>query len=90
MATKKSGGSSKNGRDSNAKRRGVKIYGNQPCLAGNIIIRQKGSKYRLGKNVAQGKDFTIYALLDGMVHFYEKKVQRFDGRKYLRTFVEVI
>ncbi len=90
MAHKKAGGSSKNGRDSNAKRRGVKIYGDQACIAGNIIVRQKGSKYRAGDGVGRGKDFTLFALKDGKVKFYEKKIQNFDGRKYTKTFVAVV
>lgn len=90
MATKKAAGSSKNGRDSRSKRLGVKIYGDQACLSGNIILRQKGSTYRPGENVGQGVDFTLYALKDGKVSFYEKKVKRFDGRKYKRTFVKVV
>jgi large subunit ribosomal protein L27 len=90
MATKKAAGSSKNGRDSRSKRLGVKLYGGQTCLAGNIILRQKGAVYKLGQYVGQGKDFTIYALTDGKVTFSEKKVTRFDGRKYRRTFVSVV
>ncbi len=90
MATKKAGGSSKNGRDSRSKRLGVKIYGDQACIAGNIILRQKGSTYRAGNNVGTGKDFTLYALTDGKVSFSRKKVIRFDGRKYERTFVAVV
>lgn len=90
MATKKAGGSSKNGRDSRSKRLGVKIYGDQACTAGNIILRQKGSTYRPGKNVGVGKDFTLFALIDGKVTFSRKKVTRFDGRKYQRTFVNVV
>lgn len=67
MAHKKAGGSSRNGRDSEGRRLGVKIYGGQHVLAGNIIVRQRGTKYRPGKNVGLGKDHTIYALLDGEV-----------------------
>lgn len=69
MATKKAGGSSKNGRDSAGRRLGVKRSGGQHVLAGNIIIRQRGTKYVPGKNVNIGKDHTIYALLDGQVLF---------------------
>lgn len=90
MAHKKAGGSTKNGRDSNAKRRGVKIYGGQAIKAGSIIVRQKGSKFRPGQNVGQGKDFTLFALTEGTVEFSRKKVTRFDGRKYERTFVSVV
>jgi len=69
MAHKKAGGSSRNGRDSAGRRLGVKKSGGQDVLAGNIIIRQRGTKYRTGKNVGIGKDHTIFALLDGNVLF---------------------
>ena len=69
MAHKKAGGSSKNGRDSEGRRLGVKKSGGQAVLAGNIIVRQRGTKYRPGKNVGLGKDHTIYALVDGEVLF---------------------
>ena len=69
MAHKKGEGSVKNGRDSQSKRLGVKIYGGQPALAGNIIIRQRGTQYHPGKNVGVGRDFTIFALTDGLVEF---------------------
>ena len=81
MAHKKGEGSVKNGRDSNSKRLGVKIYGGQPAIAGNIIIRQRGTVYHPGSNVGVGKDFTLFALNDGVVEF--KK-----GRQN-RTFVSV-
>lgn len=69
MAHKKGEGSVKNGRDSQSKRLGVKIFGGQPATAGNIILRQRGTEYHPGKNVGVGKDFTIYALADGVVEF---------------------
>ena len=69
MAHKKCEGSVKNGRDSQSKRLGVKIYGGQPVVAGNIIVRQRGTVYHPGKNVGVGKDFTIFALTDGVVEF---------------------
>jgi large subunit ribosomal protein L27 len=69
MAHKKGEGSVKNGRDSHSKRLGVKIFGGQPALSGNIIIRQRGTQYHPGKNVGVGKDFTIFALSDGIVEF---------------------
>jgi large subunit ribosomal protein L27 len=69
MAHKKGEGSVKNGRDSQSKRLGVKIYGGQPAIAGNIIVRQRGTVYHPGKNVGLGKDFTIFALADGVVEF---------------------
>jgi large subunit ribosomal protein L27 len=73
MAHKKGEGSVKNGRDSHAKRLGVKIYGGQPALSGNIIIRQRGTQYHPGNNVGLGKDFTIFALTDGLVEFKKGK-----------------
>ncbi len=69
MAHKKGEGSVKNGRDSQSKRLGVKIYGGQSAIAGNIIVRQRGTVYHPGKNVGVGKDFTIFALTDGVVEF---------------------
>jgi len=69
MAHKKAGGSSRNGRDSAGRRLGVKLYGGQDVTAGNIIIRQRGTKYATGKNVGIGKDHTIFALMDGSVLF---------------------
>ena len=73
MAHKKGEGSVKNGRDSHSKRLGVKIYGGQPAIAGNIIIRQRGTQYHPGSNVGVGKDFTIFALTDGLVQFKKGK-----------------
>lgn len=69
MAHKKGEGSVRNGRDSRSKRLGVKIFGGQPAIAGNIIIRQRGTVYHPGTNVGVGKDFTIFALTDGIVQF---------------------
>jgi large subunit ribosomal protein L27 len=69
MAHKKGEGSVKNGRDSQSKRLGVKIFGGQPAIAGNIIIRQRGTVYHPGTNVGIGKDFTIFATTDGVVEF---------------------
>lgn len=73
MAHKKAGGSSKNGRDSAGRRLGVKRYAGQEVLAGNIIVRQRGTKWQPGKNVGLGKDHTIFALLDGQVLFTKGK-----------------
>jgi large subunit ribosomal protein L27 len=73
MAHKKGEGSVKNGRDSQSKRLGVKIYGGQPATAGNIIVRQRGTVYHPGKNVGLGRDFTIFALTDGTVEFKKTK-----------------
>lgn len=69
MAHKKAGGSSRNGRDSAGKRLGVKLFGNQEAIAGNIIIRQRGTEYHPGQNVGMGRDHTLFALIDGMVNF---------------------
>ena len=78
MAHKKAGGSTKNGRDSNSQRRGVKIYGGQEVKAGNIIVRQVGSSFHAGENVGKGKDFTLYAKTAGHVVFekFSKTKQR--------------
>jgi len=81
MAHKKGGGSSKNGRDSESKRLGVKIFGGQDVIAGNIIVRQRGTKFHPGKNIGMGKDHTLFALTNGTVAFRK-------GFKD-RTFVEV-
>lgn len=69
MAHKKGEGSVKNGRDSHSKRLGVKIFGGQPAISGNIIVRQRGTVYHPGDNVGLGRDFTIYATKDGIVQF---------------------
>jgi large subunit ribosomal protein L27 len=81
MAHKKGEGSVKNGRDSQSKRLGVKIFGGQPVISGNIILRQRGTVYHPGKNVGVGKDFTLFALTDGVVEFKKGKNNR--------TFVSV-
>ena len=78
MAHKKGAGSTKNGRDSNAKRLGVKKFGGEKVRAGNILIRQRGMKFKPGKNVGCGKDFTLFALTDGTVNidYQDKKHKR--------------
>ena len=81
MAHKKGAGSSKNGRESESKRLGVKIYGGQAIIAGNIIVRQRGTTHHPGTNVGMGKDHTLFALTDGVVKFQK-------GRKN-RSFVSV-
>ena len=73
MAHKKGVGSSENGRESASKRLGVKLFGGQAAIAGNIIVRQRGTKHYPGKNVGMGKDHTLYALCDGVVEFKKKK-----------------
>jgi large subunit ribosomal protein L27 len=79
MAHKKGAGSSNNGRESESKRLGVKIYGGQIATAGNIIIRQRGTKHYPGENVGMGRDHTLYALEDGKVEFRKKR----DNRSYV-------
>ena len=90
MAHKKAAGSVKNLKDSQPKYRGVKVFGGQPVLAGNIIIRQKGSKYECGKNTYEAADFTVHAAIDGVVAFRKKNCKKFNGRTYLKTVVEVL
>lgn len=75
MAHKKGEGSVKNGRDSHSKRLGVKIFGGQPAISGNIIVRQRGTQYHPGENVGLGKDFTIFALKDGIVEFRKTRTK---------------
>lgn len=77
MAHKKSGGSAKNGRDSISKRLGVKIFGGQQINAGSIIVRQRGTKYKPGKNVGVGKDDTLFARTGGVVRFVTKNKRKF-------------
>ncbi|MDQ6971187.1 MAG: 50S ribosomal protein L27 [Mariprofundaceae bacterium] len=72
MAHKKAGGSSRNGRDSNSKRLGVKKYGGEAVRAGNILVRQRGTKIRPGDNVGCGTDFTLFSLVDGKVEYFKK------------------
>ncbi|MEM7163109.1 MAG: 50S ribosomal protein L27 [Bacteroidota bacterium] len=76
MAHKKGVGSSKNGRESESKRLGVKIFGGQHCIAGNIIVRQRGTKHFPGDNVGMGKDHTLFALIDGTIEFRKKRNNR--------------
>jgi len=76
MAHKKGVGSSKNGRESHSKRLGVKIYGGQLAVSGNIIVRQRGTKHHPGENVGIGKDHTLFALTDGTVNFKKGKADR--------------
>lgn len=90
MAHKKAGGSTANGRDSQAKRLGVKIFGGGVVRAGNIIIRQRGTKYHPGNNVGMGKDHTIFAIVDGKVFFQEKQLRKYDGRIFKDKLVHVV
>lgn len=84
MAHKKGMGSSRNGRESESKRLGVKIYGGQAAVAGNIIVRQRGTQHHPGENVGIGKDHTLFALIDGKVKFTKKK----DDRSYVSVVPE--
>jgi large subunit ribosomal protein L27 len=77
MAHKKGAGSTKNGRDSNAKRLGIKVYGEQAVTAGSIIVRQRGLTFKSGTGVRAGKDYTLYALKDGVVKFASDKKTKF-------------
>ena len=79
MAHKKAGGSSRNGRDSESKRLGVKKFGGQDVIGGNIIVRQRGTKFYPGANVGMGKDHTLFATAEGVVRFHKGKL----GRKYV-------
>jgi large subunit ribosomal protein L27 len=81
MAHKKGAGSTKNGRDSQSKRLGVKRFGGQHVIPGNIIIRQRGTQFKPGENVGIGKDYTIYAMVDGQVTFEVRH-----GRKYISVY----
>ena len=83
MAHKKAGGSSRNGRDSQAKRLGVKRFGDQAVVAGNILVRQRGTHFHPGVNVGCGRDHTLFALVDGKVKFETKGTEQ-------RTFVSVV
>ena len=80
MAHKKAGGSTRNGRDSESKRLGVKIYGGQKVVAGNIIVRQRGTRFHAGVNVGIGKDHTLFAKADGLVKFEKKGLK---NRQYV-------
>ncbi len=89
MAHKKAGGSTSNNRDSVSKRLGVKVFGNQKIAKGEIIVRQHGTKFSPGKNVAVGGDSTLYALTTGMVKFQKKMVRKFHGNLRKTRIVHV-
>ena len=90
MAHRKAGGSTQLGRDSRSKRLGVKIFGNQKVKTGNIIVRQRGTKFHAGNNVKRCNDDTLMALIDGTVKFVNKKVRNYTGQLVYRQFVSVI
>ncbi|MEI8279409.1 MAG: 50S ribosomal protein L27 [Bacteroidota bacterium] len=87
MAHKKGEGSVRNGRDSQSKRLGVKIYGGQPAISGNIIIRQRGTVYHPGDNVGLGRDFTIFATTDGIVEFRKTRTKTLVSVKEFNTAI---
>jgi len=89
MAHTKAGGSTRNGRDSNAQRLGVKLFGGQIAKAGDIIVRQRGAKWEPGENVKVGKDDTIYAKITGLVKYSQKKITSFTGHSKKKTIVNV-
>lgn len=90
MSKTKAGGSTRNGRDSVAKRLGVKVWGGQVVPAGSIIVRQRGTKFHAGENVGMGKDHTLYALKTGEVKFTEKRNTKYDGRKFKDIHVNIL
>lgn len=90
MAHTKSGGSTKLGRDSEAKRLGIKIFAGQKAKRGAIIVRQRGERVKAGKNVGRGKDYTLFALKEGVVQFSEKQKSNFDGSKKRIKVVSII
>ena len=90
MSHTKAGGSVKTGRDSEAKRLGGKLFGDQFVRAGGIIVRQRGTRMEAGVGVGVGKDHTLFALTDGIVKFSTKKIQKFTGTKVRRTHVSIV
>ena len=90
MAHKKAGGTAKNLTKSNPKYLGVKLYAGEKAKVGNVIIRQRGTKFVAGKNVALGRDHTIFAIKDGIVSFRNKRKIKYDGRTINRKMVEVL
>jgi large subunit ribosomal protein L27 len=90
MSHTKAGGSVKTGRDSQAKRLGVKLFGDQFVRAGGVIVRQRGTRMEAGPGVGVGNDHTLFAMTDGFVRFSVKKIQKFTGTKVRRTHVSVV
>ena len=90
MAHRKAGGSTRLGRDSVSKRLGVKLFSGQSVEPGNIIIRQRGKKYREGINVKRGEDDTLYAMASGLIEFKKKKVLKFNGSLERAVYVNVV
>lgn len=90
MSHKKAGGSTSNGRDSVAKRLGIKVFGDQMVKAGGIIVRQRGTKFFCGQNTEMGKDHTIFSKVAGKVKFTEKALKKYDGRIFKDKIVSVV
>ena len=90
MSHTKAGGSVKTGRDSESKRLGVKLFGDQFVRTGGIIVRQRGTRMEAGVGVGVGKDHTLFALIDGFVKFSTKKIEKFTGAKVRRTYASVV
>ena len=90
MATKKSAGSTTLGRDSKAKRLGIKLFGGEFAKIGSIIVRQRGTKYHPGKNVKRGADDTLFAIVPGFVKFTAKKLKKFNGDLKKSTIVNIL
>ena len=90
MAHKKAGGSTSNGRDSHGQRLGVKKYAGEVAIPGNILVRQRGTKIRPGKNVGIGKDDTLFALASGVVKFTNRRIRRFTGAFKMAKFAHVV
>lgn len=90
MAHKKAAGSTQNGRDSQSKRRGIKVFAGTPVIAGNILVRQKGTKWFPGLGTRMGRDFTIFADQPGVVKFTEKRQKKFNGQTHFDTLIHVV
>lgn len=90
MAHTKAGGSTQNLRDSQSKRLGVKKFSGQPVRPGNIIVRQRGSKFRASDGVRVGKDYTLYAEVTGVVEFFKRKIKKFNGQLQETRYVKVV
>ena len=90
MSHKKAGGSTSNVRDSNAQRLGVKRYAGETVKSGNILVRQRGTKFHPGENVMKGKDDTLFTTMNGIVKFTKKKVKNFAGKLQKRQYINVL
>lgn len=90
MAHRKAGGSAKNLKDSKPKYLGIKLYDGETAKAGSVIVRQRGTRILPGKNVGLGKDHTLFALVSGMVHFRDRRKQRFDGNVIRKKIVDIV